>query len=623
MRNGIYLLACCLSLRAETVTFTKQISPILFEKCAPCHRPGESAPFPLLTYEDARKHARQIADVTRRRFMPPWPPEPGYGDFADVRRLSDRQLDLLSRWAQGGAVEGDPAQLPPAPHFVEGWQLGEPDLILHITKPYHLAAGGGDVFRNFVLPVNLTRTRYVRAMELRPGEKRVVHHANLIVDRGRQLRRRDGLDGQPGFSGMDVETEASGEFDPESHLLFWKPGTPALEEPDDMAWRLDPGSDLIVNLHLQPSGKPEIVDASVGLYFTDRAPTRKPMLVQLEHDGQIDIPAGARHSTVTDHLKLPMPVQVLAIYPHAHYLGKEIEAWAELPGGGRVPLLLIKDWDINWQAEYTYRKPVELPAGSTVAMRIVYDNSVDNLRNPNRPPVRVRAGNRSSDEMGHVWLQLLPVAQGDVDPRLILQQAVMRRRLEKYPADFLAHFNLGASYQAMGKPEEALPFLKDAVRIRPESATARNNLASSLAALERPDEAIGQYQAALRLDPGYQDARYNLASVLASKGEAQAALAELTVYLKTSPDDMPALELAGRMEVAAGRVSESLAYFRRAAALAPDNGAVQTNLGAALAMQGDLPAAIAAFEAALKADPDSQPARENLERARARLEGKQ
>ena len=624
MRTAVIAIILCWSLRAGSVTFNKQIAPILFDRCAACHRTGEAAPFPLLTYEDARKHARQIADVTRRRYMPPWPPEPGYGDFADCRRLSDRELQLLSAWAETGAVEGDPRDRPAPPHFTAGWQLGPPDLILRIPKPYSLGASGSDIFRNFVLPVPIDRTRYVRAMELRPGQKRVVHHANLIVDRSRQLRRRDGLDGQPGFPGMDVETESAGEFDPESHLLFWKPGTPAIQEPADMAWRLEPGSDLIVNLHLQPSGKRESVDVSVGLYFTDRAPAKKPMLVELEHDGQIDLPPGARAASITDHLRLPMPVQVLAVYPHAHYLGKEIEAWAELPGGRRRPLLWIKDWDINWQAEYIYREPVALPAGTTVAMRITYDNSTENPRNPNRPPVRVRAGNRSNDEMGHVWLQLLPdgASNAGVDPRLILQQVVMRRRLEKYPGDFIAHFNLGASYQALGKPEEAIPLLTQAVEIRPDSATARNNLATSFANVGKLDEAIRECRDALRLDAGYQDARYNLASVLASKGDAQAALAELSVYLRSSPEDVQALELAGRMQVAAGHTSESLEYFRRAAVLSPADGLVQTHLGAALAMTGDYAGAVQAFEAALKIDPTNRPARENLEQARARMQQK-
>lgn len=614
------LLAAPLS--AQTVTFSRDIAPILFKNCAPCHRPGEAGPFPLLTYADARKRAAQIAAITARRYMPPWPPEPGYGDFADSRRLSDAQIQLLARWAQTGMAEGDPAAIPPLPHFVEGWQLGTPDLVLHMQQPYHLAASGSDVFRNFVLPVELKEKKYVRAMELRPGAKRVVHHANLIVDRARLLRRRDGEDGQPGFPGMDVTTEVSGQFDPDSHFLFWKPGSPPQVEPPDMAWTLDPGSDLIVNLHLQPTGKSETIDASVGLYFSKQPPTRFPMLVQLEHDGALDIPPGSAQFAVTDHLKLPVAVDVLAVYPHAHYLGKQVHAWAELPDGTRRQMLLIKDWDINWQATYTYKQPVPLPAGTTLAMRITYDNTEANPRNPSHPPKRVHGGNRSEDEMGHVWFQVLPKQHTDVDARLLLQKAVMLRRIEKYPGDFQAHFNLGAVYQTLGEYDKAFEYLDQAVAIQPSSATARNNRAATLLMLGRLDDAVGELRKALELDPGYYNARFNLARALSAKGDTAGALDEILRYLKAAPDDAEANEIAGRSYAALGKLAESLPYFRKAAEIEPDNSALQTNLGAALARAGFLREAVAAFESALKADPSNQVARDNLARARAGLESK-
>ena len=607
----------CLPLAAEPVTFSKHIAPILFEYCAPCHRPGEAGPFSLLSYSDARKRAGQILQVTQRRYMPPWLPAPGHGEFVGERRLSNEQLNLLARWVQNGATEGNLNDLPPAPQFAAGWQLGEPDLVLHMRQPYPLTATPGDVFRNFVLPVDLQDTKYIRAIELRPGNKRVVHHANLIVDRARMLRKRDGVDGQPGFAGMEVETEVTGEFDPDSHFLFWKPGTVPQPEPADMAWRLDPGSDLIVNLHLQPSGKPEMVDAVVGLYFARQAPTRFPMLLQLEHDGALDIPPGDAHFTVTDHLKLPLAVTLLAIYPHAHYLGKQFEVWAELPGGARRSLLQVNDWDINWQATFTYKTPITLPAATIVSMRISYDNSARNPRNPSRPPKRVGSGNRSDDEMGHVWLQVLPQTESDDDSRLILQQALMRRRIEKYPADFVAHFNLGAALQALGKSDEAIPYLTQAVRIRPSNPTARNNLGVSLLIAEKFEDSIRQFRESLALDPGYQNARYNLARALVAKGDASSALPELLVYLDAIPNDVQAQEFAGRTYVSEGKLAESLPHFRKAAELEPNDSAVQTNLGAALALADKLPEAIAAFQNALKADPSNQVARDNL----ARLQG--
>jgi Flp pilus assembly protein TadD len=604
------------------VTFSKDIAPILFQYCAPCHRPGEAGPFSLLSYEDARKHAEQIAIVTGRRYMPPWPPEPGYGDFAGAKRLTDEQIELFARWSKTGMLEGDRATLPQAPHFVEGWQLGQPDLILHMRQPYRMAPAGEDVFRNFVIPVELKETKYIRAMELRPGSKRVVHHANLIVDHARMLRQRDGQDGQPGFPGMDVETEVSGEFDPDSHFLFWKPGSPPQEEPPDMGWKLDPGSDLIVNLHLQPTGKPEIVDVAVGLYFADRPATRFPMLLQLEHDGALDIPPGAARFVVTDHLKLPIAVDLLAIYPHAHYLGKLIDAWAVLPDGSQRALLKINDWNINWQATYTYRDPISLPAGTTVEMRILYDNTENNPRNPSHPPKRVQGGNRSTDEMGHVWLQVLPKKAGEDDPRQLLQQAAMLRRIEKYPADFVAHFNLGAVLQAMGKFDEAIPYLNQAILIKPSNATARNNRAVSLLMTDKVDQAIQEFHKSLALDPAYQNARFNLARAFMAKGDSQGALSELLIYLKAVPDDAQAHETAGRIYASAGKLADALPHLRRAVELQPNDSALETNLGAALAMAGNFTEAITAFESALKADPSNQTARENLARARAGLEKK-
>jgi len=619
--KSLAMLLLWFPLQAETVTYAKQIGPVLLERCASCHRPGEAAPFPLLTYEDARKHAAQIVRVTELRFMPPWLPIPGHGDFAGAGRLSAEQIAWFASWLKQGTPLGDPARIPKPPHFPEGWQLGPPDLVLHLRQRFPLKTKPGDVFRNFVLPVNLTETKYVRAMELRPSNKRVVHHANLIVDHARMLRKRDGEDGQPGFEGMEVVTEASGQFEPDSHFLFWKPGTQAQETPEDMAWKLDPGSDLIVNLHLQPSGKPELVDVDVGLYFARQPPKRFPMLVQLEHDGAIDIPPGAARFAVTDHLKLPIAVEVLAVYPHAHYVGKRIEAWAELPGGEHRPLLLIDDWDINWQATYTYRAPVALPSGTALKMRIAYDNSAGNARNPIRPLQRVRAGNRSEDEMGHVWFQVLPASGTADDPRLLLQQALMKRRIEKYPADFFAHFNLGAALQALGKDEEALPMLSEAVRLRPSTATVHNNLAVCLAAVERFDDAVRELRQALALDPNYQSARYNLARILGARGDSTGALKELLTYLEAIPDDAPAQDLAGHTLATLGRFDESLPHFRKAVALQPGDAGHEINLGAALAKTGNLTEAIAAFEKALKADPSNQTARDNLARARAALQG--
>ena len=210
------------------VTFHKHIAPILLEYCAPCHRPGESGPFPLLTYEDARKRAGQIAAVTRRRYMPPWLPESGTEKFVGERRLTELQIDLIGKWAAAGAPEGDASDSPPARYFTPGWQLGSPDLIVQASKPFRAPADGADVYWNFVLTPPVGSTRYVKAIEIRPGNMRAVHHANLLIDRDRSARRLEKVSGE-GFAGMDVVL-VSNTFDPDSHFLFWKPGgSPAVE----------------------------------------------------------------------------------------------------------------------------------------------------------------------------------------------------------------------------------------------------------------------------------------------------------------------------------------------------------------------------------------------------------
>lgn len=603
------------------VTFNRDVAPIIFENCAPCHRPGEIAPFPLLTYQDVRRHASQILTVTRSRYMPPWSPEPQADQFAGTRRLSLKQLAVIAEWVRTGAAEGDSAIAPTPPAFPEGWQLGPPDLIVQVPQAFALPAGGGDIFRNFVIPVTIPRTVFVRAIEIRPGDRKLLHHANLLVDRARTLRRRDGSDGKPGFAGMDVVTGSGETFDPDSHFLFWKPGSAPQTEPSDMAWRLDPDTDLILNLHLQPSGKPEQVQPSIGLYFTPTPPTRFPMLLQLERDGAIDIPAGSNSFKIEDHITLPMAVDVLQIYPHAHYLGKRIEAWATLPDGSRRSLIQIHDWDLNWQSVYTYQKPIHLPKGSVVAMRIVYDNTAANPRNPHTPPQRVRNGDAATDEMGHLWLQVIPTElstsePSTSDPRIQLQEAAMARRLEKYPADFVAHYNMGGILSLRGDQPGATAQYEAALKIDPSHAASRNALASSLAASGRNQEAIREWRETIRQQPLYSLAHFNLARMLTAFDDAFGAIAEYQTFIYQQPDDAQAHLNLGALYIALHRYPEAIPEYRRVVELKQGDTDVLTNLGTLLARSGDLPAAIDCFEKALLFDPSNHLAQANLTRAK-------
>ncbi len=563
----------------QQVTFNRDIAPILFHYCSPCHRPGEGGPFPLLTYADAKARARQIAAVTSKRFMPPWLPEPQELRFADELHLSNEQITLLQMWVEQGAVEGASADLPPAPQFVPGWQLGRPDEIIEAKKPYTLPASGSDMYWNFIFRTPVDRTRWLKAIEIRPGEKRAVHHANILVDRNQSARRQEAEPGA-GFPGMELKIESE-TFDPDSHFLFWKPGIVPRPEPEGMSLRLDTETDLVLNMHLQPSGKTEKIQPNLGLYFTDKPATLFPLLLQLENDRQLDIPPGEKHFLVTDEFTLPVDVDLLAIYPHAHYLGKDLEALATLPDGSAKTLIHIPRWDLNWQAVYRYADPVPLPKGTTISMRYVYDNSSENLANPNDPPRRVVAGNRSSDEMAHLWLQVLPRASSDgaFDPRMLLQENMARHNVGKNPAEFEAHYNLAAMLQARGAQAEAIQHFELAVHLRPQDATANNALGASLLAAGRIGEAMPYLYAALRAQRDNFDAHYNLANALVSQD----------------------------------RFVEAIEHYRAAIRLHPDDANAEANLGGALAETGKLSEAKLHFQRALRINPNHKLARENLE----------
>jgi Tfp pilus assembly protein PilF/mono/diheme cytochrome c family protein len=564
----------------QSVTFNRDIAPIIFRSCSTCHRPGEAAPFSLLTYTDVKKHARQIVEVTRLRVMPPWLPEPQELKFADELRLRDEEIDLIARWVGQGTVEGNPSGLPAQPKFVEGWRLGTPDLILTATKPLTLPPQGRDTYWNFIFPVPIQETKWVKAVEIRPGDKRYVHHANILVDRAGASRMREPEPGA-GFGGMEIRIESQ-VFDPDSHLLFWKPGTVPYVEPEGMELRLDKGTDLVLNTHLQPSGKPEVIQPSIGLYFSSHAATKLPMLLQLENDVKLDIPAGEKNFLVTDDFTLPVDVDLMAIYPHAHYLGKDIRAFATLPGGMKETLIHIPQWNLNWQAVYRYTEPVRLPKGTTVSLRYTYDNSDQNPLNPSHPPVRVQGGNRSVDEMCHLWLQVLPVnfdpAKGD--PRMALQEALARHNVEKNPGDFEAHYNLGSMLQARDDLDEAIREYQQAVNLRPDDATGNNALGAALLAQGNPARGAEFLRKAIQVRTDYFDAHYNLAFALAGQNDFAGATKEFQLALQLRPDDAGAEANLGVALAQMGRYGEAKAHLERALEIDPEQSLAKENLEA-------------------------------------------
>jgi len=553
------------------VTFNRDIAPIVFQYCSPCHRPGEAAPFPLLNYQDTAKFAAQIAVITRRRIMPPWLPAPSDLKFSGELRLSDEQIALFQAWADEGLREGDPRDLPPPPQFTPGWQLGKPDVVLRARKPYPLPARGADNYWNFIFPTDFKTTRWVRAIEIRPGEKRVVHHANILIDRLHSSRTQEKHPGD-GFPGMELRIESES-FDPDSHIFFWKPGSLPHVEPEGLALRLDPGDDLVLNTHLQPSGKLETIEPSIGIYFTDKPATQFPMLLELQNDKALDIPPDDANFEVTEDFLLPTEIALLAIYPHAHYLGKDLLVVARLPDGSSKTLIHIARWDLNWQAVFYYDSAVILPAETRISMRYIYDNSAANTANPFHPPQRVQGGNRSTDEMAHLWLQVLP--HGDAvrpeQARLLLEEALSRHDVSRDPADFTAQYNLAAMLQARSDFAEALPHFQAAVRLRPTDAIANNALAACLLALGNPSAALPPLLLAIHNKPDYFSARYNLGNAYASVGKFDEAVVQFAEAVRLHPSDSMAEANLGAALAESGQLSDAQAHLERALELNPRN----------------------------------------------------
>ncbi len=393
----------------DTITFSEHIAPIIFNNCTGCHRPGEAAPFKLMSFRDVQKRGRTILDVVERRYMPPWQPEPGHGEFRDERRLSDRQIALLKRWVESGMAEGDPQELPKMPEFPQGWSLGKPDLIVTMDRPFDVPADGPDIYRYFVLPLNLSEDKWVTAIDIRPSVRSVVHHTQYFSDDRGSARKRDGKDGQPGFSGMD--------FRGSGQLGGWSVGALPEKLPDGLALPLRKGSDLVVQTHFHPSGKAEKELLTFGLYFADKPPARTFFSFQLPPIfglfAGIDIPPGKADFTVTDSFTLPVDVELVGVTAHAHNIGKSFRGWAVQPDGKTERLFFIKDWDFNWQGAYFYKQFVRLPKGTMLHAKVVWDNSADNERNPNQPPKRMTWGEGTNDEMGSLRYLMVPVNEKD------------------------------------------------------------------------------------------------------------------------------------------------------------------------------------------------------------------
>ena len=524
-----------------TVTFNKDIAPLVFDRCAPCHRPGQAAPFSLLTFPEVKKHAKQIAETTEKRLMPPWLPEPDCAEFSGARRLSAGQLGLIQQWVAEGAIEGNSADLPPAPQWAAGWQLGQPDLVLRLPQPYTLGPDGKDIYRNFVIPIPITNTHFVQAVELVPDNPKIVHHAFIKIDRTRESRRLDERDAEPGFGFMNTPVSAQM---PEGHFLGWVPGKVPSKEPKGLAWTVEKDTDLVLQLHMRPTGKPETIQPSIGFYFTDQPPTNTPFKILLTSH-TIDIPPGVKDYVIEDSFRLPVDVEALAVMPHGHYLCRDMQGLATLPDGTKKWLIRIKNWDFNWQGDYQYSQPVPLPKGTTLLMRYTYDNSTNNIRNPNSPPKRAAYGPQTTDEMGELWLQVLPRNRDDLKLLTRAFQSKMQKvfseqyahMLKVNPEDAEAHNGVGMIMLAAGKQAEAAEHFRRAVEIRPDFEDAHFYLGYIYQAQKKLLAAATEYEAVARINTNNYQAYGNLGLIQLEQGNPEQAVYHLENALRLNPDD--------------------------------------------------------------------------------------
>lgn len=408
--------------RTTTVTYTRDIAPLMQNNCVLCHRPDAAGPFSLLESQDVRKRARQIAEVLESRSMPPWKPVADFGHFQDERRLRPEEISLFRAWVDGGCAEGKPDDLPAPPEFPGGWQLGEPDLVLRVSKRFAVPAEGPDLYQYFAIPSGLKEPRLVRAIEFKSRTPKLVHHATAFIDTSGVARELDGSNPAAGY-----ERSNGPGFSIRGSLGGWGPGATARQLPPGHGKLLHARSDVVLQVHYHPSGKPEYDQPELAIYFADARASRF-VVDLLVANMQLKIPAGAERHHHHAEYTLPVETMLLDATPHMHLLGREVKAVAHLPDGKTEPLIWIRDWDFNWHDHYSYAKPMVLPPGTRIELDVWYDNSAANPANPHSPPKIVRWGEPSTDEMGVCYFQVTCERVEDIQQLVDSNEAYIARQ---------------------------------------------------------------------------------------------------------------------------------------------------------------------------------------------------
>lgn len=382
-------------------TFNKQIVRIFQAQCQICHRPNRLAPFSLLDYASARPWARSIRTVARTRTMPPWKPVPGIGSFHNERRLSELEIDQISRWVDAGSPEGIPADAPPLAQFNDGWQGGAPDLVVRMPAPYTPKTGGDD-YQCFSVPVDLKEDRFVSSVEVRPGNLKMVHHVFVYADPYNLSEwlplREFGKPDFPCFGGPNfylVDTERYPWM-----LGAWVPGNRSITFPEGTGLRMRAGSRVVIQVHYSGTDNVASDQSEVGIFFS-RHPNPKNIFITGLEKKEFTIPAGASRHRLTAEILLDVPVtaKIVGFLPHMHLIGRQMRGDILSPDGTVRPLISIEDWDFNWQDTYMLKEPVPWRYGEIMRMEAWFDNSTANRRNPNSPPKDVKQGENTTDEM--------------------------------------------------------------------------------------------------------------------------------------------------------------------------------------------------------------------------------
>ena len=385
-----------------SVTFYKDVLPVLQNRCQECHRAGEIGPMPLLTYENARPWAKAMKSAVLTRKMPPWPADPHYGKFANDRHLSDADIHTLVSWADAGAAAGDAKDAPPPKQWVEGWGIGKPDLVFQLPKPYAVPKSGTVEYTYMVIPTNFTRDTWVTKAEVRPSERSVVHHVIAFL---RPPGSKWLADAKPGeFYVPSAAQKGKVEGQPSELLVGYAPGLPPAILPDGTAKLIPAGSDIVLQLHYTPNGAEVMDQTKVGIVLAGEPPAEREMTLSAMN-AQFEIPPGDPNKQVESNFTLHHDVRLVALMPHMHLRGKDFKYTLVYPDGRSEVALNVPHFDFHWQLFYYLQDPLPLPAGTRIDCVAHFDNSANNPYNPD-PAKEVRWGDQTWEEMMIGWFDV-------------------------------------------------------------------------------------------------------------------------------------------------------------------------------------------------------------------------